>query len=101
MPRASPVIVSWPTFLSPPRTTAGVSRVSWYAPYRRFDPERVEIEATPAEDGAFGRKVRGLKVTAAALPDYVERLARRFQEQRTENETFAQWTARASEADLS
>ena len=58
-------------------------------------------EAGDVEDGAFGRKVRGLKVTAAALPDYVERLARRFQEQRTENETFAQWTARASEADLS
>jgi sulfite reductase (ferredoxin) len=58
-------------------------------------------EPTDVEDGAFGRKVRGLKVTAAALPDYVERLARRFQEQRTEDETFAQWTARASEADLS
>ncbi|NUP52513.1 MAG: nitrite/sulfite reductase, partial [Catenulispora sp.] len=54
-----------------------------------------------ALDGAFGRKVRGLKVTAAALPDYVERLVRRFQEQRAEGETFAQWTARAGEADLS
>ena len=53
------------------------------------------------QDGAFGRKVRGLKVTAAALPDYVERLVRRFQEQRGEDETFAQWTVRASEADLS
>ncbi|MEY9895286.1 sulfite reductase (ferredoxin) [Catenulispora sp. MAP5-51] len=51
-------------------------------------------------DGAFGRKVRGLKVTAAGLPDYVERVARRFQEQRHEDETFAQWTVRASEADL-
>jgi sulfite reductase (ferredoxin) len=58
-------------------------------------------EAGAVEDGAFGRKVRGLKVTAAALPDYIERLARRFQEQRSEDETFAQWTVRASEADLS
>ncbi len=52
-------------------------------------------------DAGFGRKVRGLKVTAAGLPDYVERVARRFTEQRTENERFAQWVARATEADLS
>ncbi|MFD0631540.1 nitrite/sulfite reductase [Catenulispora yoronensis] len=54
-----------------------------------------------AQDGAFGRKVRGLKVTAAGLPDYVERVVRRFQEQRGADETFAQWTTRAGEADLS
>ena len=67
----------------------------------RRPPRRADQGPGDVEDGAFGRKVRGLKVTAAALPDYVERLARRFQEQRTEDETFAQWTARASEADLS
>jgi sulfite reductase (ferredoxin) len=54
-----------------------------------------------AGDGAFGRKVRGLKVTADGLPDYVERVVRRFDEQRAEGETFAQWTLRASESDLS
>ena len=52
-------------------------------------------------DAGFGRKVRGLKVTSAELPDYVERVVRRFAEQRTEGERFAQWAARASEADLS
>ena len=52
-------------------------------------------------DGAFGRKVRGLKVTADGLADYVERVVRRFDEQRGEGETFAQWTVRAGEADLS
>ncbi|WP_413806631.1 nitrite/sulfite reductase [Streptomyces sp. OE57] len=45
----------------------------------------------------FGRKVRGLKVTAAELPDYVERLLRRFQEQREDGERFATWAGRASE----
>ncbi|HSA52524.1 MAG TPA: nitrite/sulfite reductase [Yinghuangia sp.] len=52
-------------------------------------------------DAGFGRKVRGLKVTSAGLPDYVERVVRRFTEQRTENERFAQWVGRATEADLS
>ncbi|MGV9877774.1 nitrite/sulfite reductase [Streptomyces sp. NPDC003006] len=51
-------------------------------------------------DAGFGRKVRGLKVTADELPDYVERVLKRFQEQRTDDERFATWTARASEEDL-
>ncbi|WP_372410383.1 nitrite/sulfite reductase [Streptomyces luteireticuli] len=49
----------------------------------------------------FGRKVRGLKVTSDGLPDYVERVLRRYLEQRTDGERFAAWTARASEEDLS
>ncbi|MER8153829.1 nitrite/sulfite reductase [Streptomyces sp. NPDC094472] len=48
----------------------------------------------------FGRKVRGLKVTAAELPDYVERLLNRFQEEREDGERFATWAARASEEAL-
>ncbi|KUP97705.1 nitrite/sulfite reductase [Thermobifida cellulosilytica] len=48
----------------------------------------------------FGRKIRGLKTTAEALPDYVERVLRRFTEQRQDGETFAEWVARADEADL-
>lgn len=49
----------------------------------------------------FGRKVRGLKVTSAELPDYVERVLRRFQAERAEGERFAQWAARADEEALS
>ncbi|QKV91991.1 nitrite/sulfite reductase [Streptomyces sp. NA02950] len=49
----------------------------------------------------FGRKVRGLKVTADELPDYVERVLRRFQEQREDGERFATWAGRASEEALS
>ncbi|MEU4199948.1 nitrite/sulfite reductase [Streptomyces sp. NPDC039022] len=48
----------------------------------------------------FGRKVRGLKVTADELPDYVERVLTRFQEQREEGERFATWAARAEEGAL-
>ncbi|MEU1783439.1 MULTISPECIES: nitrite/sulfite reductase [Streptomyces] len=52
-------------------------------------------------EAGFGRKVRGLKVTSAELPDYVERVLRRFQAERTEGERFAQWAARADEEALS
>ncbi len=40
-------------------------------------------------EAGFGRKVRGLKVTADGLPDYVERVLRNYQEQRTDGERFA------------
>ena len=49
----------------------------------------------------FGRKLRGLKTTAEDLPDYVERVLRRFTEAREPGESFATWTARATEQELS
>ncbi|MGW4024113.1 sulfite reductase SirA [Streptomyces sp. NPDC005009] len=49
----------------------------------------------------FGRKVRGLKVTAEELPDYVERVLKRYQAEREDGERFARWAARASEEALS
>ncbi|MDN5750867.1 MAG: nitrite/sulfite reductase, partial [Pseudonocardia sp.] len=51
-------------------------------------------------DSGFGRKVRGLKVTSGELGDYVERVVRRYAEQRAGDERFAQWVRRASEDDL-
>jgi sulfite reductase (ferredoxin) len=51
-------------------------------------------------DAGFGRKLRGLKVTAAELPDYVERVVRRFVAGREAGERFAQWIGRAAEEDL-
>jgi len=54
-----------------------------------------------AADSGFGRKVRGLKTTAEGLPDYVERVLRRFQQARADGESFAAWTLRASEEELS
>ncbi|MCX3059308.1 nitrite/sulfite reductase [Streptomyces beihaiensis] len=52
-------------------------------------------------EAGFGRKVRGLKVTSAELPDYVERVLTRFQKEREDGERFATWVARASEEALS
>ncbi|MET9497180.1 nitrite/sulfite reductase [Streptomyces sp. NPDC006552] len=52
-------------------------------------------------EAGFGRKVRGLKVTSAELPDYIERVLTRFQAEREEGERFAAWTTRASEEALS
>ena len=52
-------------------------------------------------DAGFGRKLRGHKVTAAELPDYVERLARNYVAEKRDGERFAQWVARADELALS
>ncbi|MEU5434564.1 nitrite/sulfite reductase [Streptomyces sp. NPDC020719] len=52
-------------------------------------------------EAGFGRKVRGLKVTSAELPDYVERVLKRFEAERETGERFATWAARASEEALS
>jgi len=54
-----------------------------------------------AAGSGFGRKVRGLKTTSEELPDYVERVLRRFQAGRDGDESFAAWTLRASEEELS
>jgi sulfite reductase (ferredoxin) len=48
----------------------------------------------------FGRKLRGLKTTAEDLPDYVERVLRRFEAAREPGESFAAWTVRATEQEL-
>ena len=53
------------------------------------------------DEGSFGRKVRGLKVTATELPDYIERVLRAYQADHAEGESFAAWTVRATEDQLS
>ncbi|MFY1695615.1 nitrite/sulfite reductase [Solwaraspora sp. WMMA2101] len=52
------------------------------------------------QTAGFGRKVRGLKTTADELPEYVERVVRRYLAGRTEGESFAQWVVRADEEEL-
>ncbi|MFG2934717.1 nitrite/sulfite reductase [Streptomyces sp. NPDC048282] len=52
-------------------------------------------------EAGFGRKVRGLKVTSEELPDYVERVLKRFQAEREDGERFAAWASRADEEALS
>ncbi|HEY4314051.1 MAG TPA: nitrite/sulfite reductase [Actinomycetes bacterium] len=51
-------------------------------------------------DAGFGRKLRGHKVTADELPDYVERIVLRYADERHSGERFAQWVARADEGAL-
>ncbi len=61
---------------------------------------QVHLGGGVGPDAGFGRKPRGLKVTAAELPDYVERLVRRFLAAREPGERFARWASRAPEEDL-
>ena len=50
------------------------------------------------QTAGFGRKLRGLKTTAAELPSYVERIARRYLADRASAaESFAVWVSRADE----
>ena len=51
-------------------------------------------------EAEIGRTVRGLKVPAAGLTDYIERLVRRYLTQRDDEESFAQWVHRADQEAL-
>lgn len=68
---------------------------------RQVEGYQVHLGGALGLEAGFGRKVRGLKVTSEELPDYVERVLRRYLEQRTDGERFAAWAARASEEHLS
>ncbi|SMG20627.1 sulfite reductase (ferredoxin) [Corynebacterium pollutisoli] len=48
----------------------------------------------------FGRKLRGHKVLADEVGDYVTRVVTHFKQQRTDGETFQEWVQRAAEEDL-
>jgi sulfite reductase (ferredoxin) len=51
-------------------------------------------------DAGFGRKLRGHKVTADEVSDYIERVVRNYADTRYQGERFAQWVARAPEEAL-
>lgn len=58
------------------------------------------LAETTGTEANLGRTVKGFKVPADDLPDYVEGLVRSYLDQRTTGETFAQWAHRAEEGDL-
>ena len=58
------------------------------------------LASSDREDAGLGRTVRGLKVSATGIADYVERLVNRFVEDRDGDETFATWAHRADEEAL-
>jgi sulfite reductase (ferredoxin) len=59
---------------------------------------QVHLGGAIGADAAFGRKLRGLKVTAEELPDYVERVLRNYVADRTDGESFATWVRRAEDS---
>jgi sulfite reductase (ferredoxin) len=61
---------------------------------------QIHLGGSLGVEAALGRKVRGLKVTARELPDFVERILLTFQADRAEGESFASWVRRADESVL-
>ncbi|PKQ24351.1 MAG: sulfite reductase, partial [Actinobacteria bacterium HGW-Actinobacteria-5] len=58
------------------------------------------LASVDRDEAGLGRTVRGLKVSATDLPDYVERVTRAFVAAREPGESFAQWAHRADEETL-
>ncbi|MDR0342145.1 MAG: nitrite/sulfite reductase [Nocardiopsaceae bacterium] len=58
---------------------------------------QVHLGGSVGMDPGFGRKLRGLKVSADGAVDYVERILRNYQADRTDGEEFATWARRADE----
>lgn len=61
---------------------------------------QVHLGGGLTHETGFGRKLRGLKVTSSELPDYIERVARNYDERRAPGEDFAAWVSRAEEGEL-
>lgn len=64
----------------------------------KVDHFQVSLGGHLGEEHRLGRKVKRLKVPAAELANYVERLLRRFLSSRRPGEPFHAWAARAPEA---
>jgi sulfite reductase (ferredoxin) len=58
---------------------------------------QVHLGGQMGSDAAFGRKFRGLKVTAQEAPDYAERVLRGYLARREPGESFAGYVTRADE----
>ncbi len=61
----------------------------------RVDGYQVHLGGHLGDERRFGRKVKGVKVPAAELADYVERLLRRYLATRASDERFHNWAVRA------
>ncbi|SHG60851.1 sulfite reductase (ferredoxin) [Jatrophihabitans endophyticus] len=59
---------------------------------------QVHLGGQMGTEAEFGRKFRGLKVTAAEAPDYIERVLTGYLERREGGEPFAAYVSRADEA---
>jgi sulfite reductase (ferredoxin) len=61
----------------------------------KIDGFLVHVGGHLGDDHSFGTKVRGLKVPANELADYLERILRNYTRSRVEGERFHDWAARA------
>jgi sulfite reductase (ferredoxin) len=59
---------------------------------------QVHLGGQMGTEAEFGRKFRGLKVTAKEAPEYIERVLRRYLDHREGGESFASYVSRADEA---
>ena len=58
------------------------------------------LASTDREEPGLGRTVRGLKVSADDLPEYVERVVRSYVGSKNPDESFAAWAQRSDEGVL-
>ncbi|MFS0181630.1 nitrite/sulfite reductase [Corynebacterium striatum] len=66
----------------------------------RVEGFQVHLDGALGLSPDWGRKLRGHKVIADEVPDYVIRLVNKYKEQRAEGEQFRHWVLRAAEEDL-
>jgi len=62
---------------------------------------QVHLGGKLGQEAGFGKSVKGLRLPADDLPDYIEKLVRTFVAERDDDETFSEWVVRANEAVLS
>ena len=58
------------------------------------------LASADREEAGLGRTLRGLKITADEMPEYVERVTRRFAADRDAGESVAHWAHRAEDEAL-
>jgi sulfite reductase (ferredoxin) len=68
---------------------------------RKVEAFLVHLGGHLGSDRAFGRKVRGVKVLGNELGPYVETIVRRYTRMRRDNDTFATFVNRLTDAELS
>lgn len=61
---------------------------------------QVHLGGRLGDEAGFGRTVKGLRLPADDLPDYVERLLRTYVEEHEDGESFSEWAVRVDEAAL-
>ncbi len=58
---------------------------------------QVHLGGALGQHANFGRTLRGLKVKARDLPDYIEQLLRNFEQDANDGQSFAEWAVLADE----